>query len=124
MNDGLRDCNCIKVFFLIEKNILREKEIYLKKYGVYPEFKAGLHYGKVITGEIGEIKKDIVYHGDTVNTSSRIQTECNVHNKTLLISGNLKDKLDLDKLYNAESMGKIKLRGKEIELELFSIEEK
>ncbi|HMS64275.1 MAG TPA: adenylate/guanylate cyclase domain-containing protein, partial [Ignavibacteria bacterium] len=86
MKDGTNDLNCINCFFKIQNKILGKKEKYLKKFDVYPEFKAGLHCGKVITGEIGDIKKDIVYHGDTVNTSSRIQYECNTHNKTLLIS--------------------------------------
>lgn len=121
--DGVKDVNCLKCFFHINKSILNVKDAYLEKYGVYPEFKAGLHFGKVITGEMGEIKKDIVYHGDTVNTSARIQAECNGYGKTLLISRDLLDILDLDDKYIAESMGKIKLRGKLTELELFSIEE-
>ena len=112
--------NC---FFKIENKLYGLKDIYLKKYNVYPEFKAGLHVGKVVTGEMGDIKKDIVYHGDTVNTSARIQAECNKYDKKVLVSKDLKDKLHLDGKYSAESMGNIRLRGKEKELELFSIEE-
>ncbi|HMS34481.1 MAG TPA: adenylate/guanylate cyclase domain-containing protein [Ignavibacteria bacterium] len=123
LKEGLRDLNCIDCFFDIQNKIYGMKDVYLKKYGVYPEFKAGLHYGMVITGEMGDIKKDIVYHGDTVNTSARIQAECNKYDKKVLISKDLKDKLHLDGKYTAESMGNIRLRGKEKELELFSIEE-
>lgn len=124
MKDGISDLNCLNCFFKIQKKILGKKNIYLQKYDVYPEFKAGLHSGKVITGEIGDIKKDIVYHGDTVNTTSRIQYECNSYNKIFLISKVLLDKIDLNNMYKAESMGNIKLKGKVNELELFSIEEK
>lgn len=123
MKDGISDLNCINCFFEIQKKIQGKKELYLRKYEVFPEFKAGLHCGKVITGEIGDIKKDIVYHGDTVNTAARIQTECNVYNKMLLISNVLLDKLDISGKYRSESMGNIRLRGKVKELELFSIEE-
>lgn len=123
MRDGISELNCIKCFFKIREKINSKKEIYLKKYDVFPEFKAGLHCGKVITGEIGDIKKDIVYHGDTVNTSSRIQYECNNYGKTLLISDILLGKLNITGKYKAESMGKIILKGKTNELELFSIEE-
>jgi len=123
LREGLKDLNCINCFFDIQNKIYVLKDIYLKKYGVYPEFKAGLHYGMVITGEMGDIKKDIVYHGDTVNTSARIQAECNRYNKKVLASKDLVDKLDLDGNYNSESMGNIRLRGKEKELELFAIEE-
>lgn len=123
LKEGINDLNCIQCFFDIENKIYRLKDIYLKKYGVYPEFKAGLHKGIVITGEMGDIKKDIVYHGDTVNTSARIQAECNKYSKKVLVSKNLLDVLDLNGKYNTESMGNIRLRGKEKELELFSIEE-
>jgi adenylate cyclase len=123
LKEGIKDLNCVNCFFDIQNKIYSLKDIYLKKYGVYPEFKAGLHVGMVITGEMGDIKKDIVYHGDTVNTSARIQAECNKYNKKVLASIDLVDKLELDGKYNTESMGNIRLRGKEKELELFSIEE-
>lgn len=123
MKDGINNLNCIRCFFKIKKRIAGKKDLYLKKYDVYPEFKAGIHYGKVITGEIGDIKKDIVYHGDTVNTSSRIQYECNGFGKTFLISETLLKKMEMKDQYRTESMGKIKLRGKTEELELYSVEE-
>jgi adenylate cyclase len=123
MKDGISDLNCIDCFFKIQKKITEKKEIYMQKYDVYPEFKAGLHSGKVITGEIGDIKKDIVYHGDTVNTSSRIQYECNTYGKVFLVSEVLLKKLNITGKYKSESMGKIMLKGKTKELELFSIEE-
>ncbi|MEO8210576.1 MAG: adenylate/guanylate cyclase domain-containing protein [bacterium] len=123
LKDGVKDLNCVNCFFNIQNAILKKKEIYLDKYSVYPEFKAGVHFGKVITGEMGDIKKDIVYHGDTVNTSARIQSECNTYGKIFLISKVLLDKLDLKNKYKSESMGNILLRGKEVELELFSIAE-
>ena len=123
MKDGISDLNCLNCFFKILHKINSKKEIYLKKYDVFPEFKAGVHCGSVITGEIGDIKKDIVYHGDTVNTTSRIQYECNAYGKQLLISGILLKRLNIKNNYKAESMGIIKLKGKMEELELFSIEE-
>ena len=123
LKEGAKNLNCINCFYNIQNKIYDLKDIYLKKYGVYPEFKAGLHFGEVITGEMGDIKKDIVYHGDTVNTAARIQAECNKYNKKVLVSYDLVSKLDLGDKYIKESMGRIILRGKQKELELFSIEE-
>ena len=123
LKEGIEDLNCINCFFKIQYKIYRLKDVYILKYGVYPEFKAGLHCGLVITGEMGDIKKDIVYHGDTINTAARIQAECNKYNQKILASKDLIDKLDIDGKYKKESMGNIRLRGKEKELELFSIEE-
>lgn len=122
--EGIEYNNCINCFFAIQNKILLKKDYYMNNYGVYPEFKAGLHIGPIITGEMGEIKKDIVYHGDTINTASRIQSECNKYGRRLLISKELKDELDLEEYYQTESMGNIILRGKEKELELIAVEYK
>jgi adenylate cyclase len=35
--------------------------------------RAGLHCGPVVIGEMGSLKKEIVFLGDTVNTTARIQ---------------------------------------------------
>jgi len=122
VKDGVKNLNCVNLFWDIEDEIESKKDIYLEKYGVYPEFKAGLHCGKVITGEIGYIKKDIVYHGDTMNTASRIQSECNTHGKKLLISEELLNKLKINSKYKVVEIGSILLRGKEEEIDIFSIE--
>jgi len=119
--DGLNKGNCINCFFHITALILLQEEKYLERYGLVPKFKAGYHFGKVITGEIGDIKKEIVFHGDTVNTAARIRSECKQLNKSLLLSGDLLNNLTKIEYLSTERIGKIKLRGKEEEIELFSI---
>ncbi len=42
--------------------------------------------GKVTAVEIGDIKRDIAYHVDTLNTAARIQSVCNEYNKDFLVS--------------------------------------
>jgi len=119
---GLRNRNCIHCFFGIWNRMADRREYYLNKYGYEPVFKAGYHVGKVIVGEIGDYKRDIVFHGDTVNTASRIQMECNHYNRRLLLSKTLLSRLDLGREYTAEYITKIKLRGKEEVIELYSLD--
>ena len=122
IKSGIHRNNCIRCFFGIWNRMAKRRERYIKKYGYEPIFKAGYHVGKVIVGEIGDYKRDIVFHGDTVNTASRIQAECNHYNRRLLMSHTLLDRLDLKKEYTSESITKIKLRGKEEELTLHSLD--
>ncbi len=68
--------NCVQCFFDIRQKINDRKESYLSRFGVVPEFKAAIHCGKVIAGEIGIIKRDVTYSGDVLNTTSRIQNMC------------------------------------------------
>ncbi|MEO0896017.1 MAG: adenylate/guanylate cyclase domain-containing protein [Bacteroidota bacterium] len=119
---GLKKLNCIHAFFDIYNRMAERKEYYLETYGYEPVFKAGYHVGMVVIGEIGDFKRDVVFHGDTVNTASRIQTECNHYNRRLLLSDTLLDQLNLGEEYTSEYITKIKLRGKEQILELHSLD--
>jgi adenylate cyclase len=116
--------HCIQCFFDMKKSIEERKDAYLQRFGLIPEFKAGLHAGKVIAGEIGIIKRDITYSGDVLNTTSRIQDKCNELNVRLLVSGELLADIQLDQGYTAQYMGTMKLKGKKKEIGLHAISEK
>ncbi len=92
---GFKNTNCIKCFFNIKEKIDSLTEDYEREFGVIPGFKAGLHWGPVITGEVGDSKKEIVFHGDVLNTASRIQAECNALKRAFLISEDVLNKLNL-----------------------------
>ena len=68
--------DALRCFFLIADQVEARRERYLKRYGVVPQFKAGLHGGAVVTSEIGDIKRDVVHSGDAVNTAARIEAQC------------------------------------------------
>ncbi|MBT31917.1 MAG: adenylate/guanylate cyclase domain-containing protein [Thalassobius sp.] len=119
--EGLKDQNCIQFFFACKKQFHKRADFYTKSYGTIPEFKAGLHLGKVTAVEIGEIKKDIAYHGDTLNTAARIQSVCNEYNKDFLVSEYLLERIGASQNVLTESMGMILLRGKTNKVGIASI---
>ena len=124
IKEGLEKHRCIQ-FYCACKDLLQSKKAYYSStYGVLPYFKAGVHVGKVVTVEIGEIKKDIAYHGDVLNTASRIQGVCNELQKDLLISEVLLEKLKPNHLMDVEFLNKIMLRGKSEKVDLVSISRK
>lgn len=120
---GLRDANCIQCYLRITQVLAELRGRYEKNYGFAPEFRAGYHFGMVTAGLIGDIKRDLVYHGDTVNTAARIRSECSAINRDVLVSGNLLSRLPSTDLPEMESMGKILLRGKAEEVELFAVKD-
>ena len=99
-------------FFRIEEALDKKKELYLERYGLLPVFKAGLHIGEATVGEIGVIKKDIVFTGDVLNTTSRIQGECNNHNVNVLLSSALLQRMPMSADYVKIPLGEIQLKGK------------
>jgi adenylate cyclase len=123
VKDGLENSNCLKTFFLFRESLVKNGDAYLSNYGVRPQFKAGLHYGKVISAQIGDLKREIVYNGDVLNTTSRIQNECNKYQKDFLISGELMNRLKGLNGFRCERIDSVILRGKETEVELFCVYE-
>ncbi len=123
MNKGLTNANCIKTFFDIKSTIERKKDQYLKQYGFTPRIRAGLHTGSLVTSEIGEIKTQIVFHGNTMNTTSRILDKCYEFKLGLLASDQLIRMLGMTKNYELHSVGNIQLKGKQTGMELFEIKD-
>lgn len=119
---GLSENNCLLCFYRITQALEKRQEHYLEKYGVMPFFKAGIHIGEATVGEIGIIKKDIVFSGDVLNTTSRIQGECNKHNVNIILSSALLQRMPMNGDYKKIPLGEIQLRGKEEKLSLITIE--
>jgi adenylate cyclase len=122
MKNGIENANCIQCFFNIEDKIKKESNHYLEKFGIVPEFKTGFHCGQVTIGEVGVIKREIVFTGDVLNTAARIQQLCNNYDVKLLISKKLLDLLQVDIHYSVKAIGEITLRGKQTSDILYTIE--
>ncbi|WP_347838697.1 adenylate/guanylate cyclase domain-containing protein [uncultured Draconibacterium sp.] len=122
-NTGIENANCLQCFFDIKKTLLERAVYYRERYkGLTPEFKAGLHYGFVMVGEIGIVKREIAYSGDVLNTAARIQSKCNEMGVDILVSKFLLNKMgELPKQFASKAMGEIKLLGKQHALALYTV---
>lgn len=118
---GLVNNNCVAFFFAFQALLRSRESYYTSKYGLVPEFKAGLHGGKLMVAEVGVVKKELAFHGDVINTSARIQAECNKHHVAVLLSEELKKNLQVDRKYVTKSIGNIFLKGKKEALNVFAI---
>jgi adenylate cyclase len=121
MDEGLRNNNCIRCFLAMRDALARQAGKYQRTYGIVPTFKAGLHCGSVTTGEIGVIKKDIIFTGDVLNTTARIQGLCNDHGVDILVSEQLAKRLAPDPLMQFMRLGQSALRGRDEKVELFTL---
>lgn len=121
MGRALRDAAPIRFFFLVEQAVSRQAARYVLRYGVVPKFRAGVHGGEVVTAQVGSLRRDIVHSGDVVNTAARIQAECRLRERRLLVSADLLHRMVLPVGIHAEDLGAVSLRGKEDDVHLFSI---
>ncbi len=121
LEDGLKDQNCIRAFLRFRERIDTRGPYYQRTYQRRPRFTAGVHVGKVVVTEVGRNKKEIAYHGDTINTAARIQGQCKPLGAELLISRTLAEALGVRNL-PLQDLGEVTLPGKEKSLGLFAVE--
>jgi len=119
--EGIQDSKCVQCFFDIKFHLKDLFNKYMRLYGQTPSFKAGIHCGRVVAGEVGIIKRDITYSGDVLNTTSRIQNMCKEFNEEVIVSGDLAGSLRLTDKFSAQSLGAIKLKGKQKETLLIAL---
>ncbi len=119
--DGIKHAKCVHCFFDIRNTMELNKERYLKKFGVYPQFKAAMHAGSVSVTWIGTIKKEVVYHGDVLNTTSRIQDECNEYAQYFLVSEYMLENFELPEYLKSEFVGELQLKGKQEKVKIFGL---
>jgi adenylate cyclase len=119
--DGLSRMKCIRTFFDFIDALKRRERIFLSKYGEVPTFKAGMDFGAVTATEIGDIKRDIAFHGDVLNTASRLEKKCNDFNERLIISENLVDKIPTNGTYTYKFLSDLPLRGKSESLKFYAV---
>jgi len=120
--DAIKEKGPLAFFKWFEDEIASRAPYYQATYGLVPGFKAGLHMGPVVATEVGEIKSEIVFHGDALNTTARIQSMCNELGHTLLCSRDLAAKMVLPHGAIMSALGQVHLKGKAEQIELVAIE--
>lgn len=122
LEKGIKKQNCIKAFYAYKHKLQERSPYYLGKYGAIPEFTAGVHAGVVVVTEVGSIKREIAYHGDTINIAARLQSECRNRNEDIIVSKYIYDNIPLNAEYITRRIGNIELKGKDIGVEAYGID--
>jgi adenylate cyclase len=118
---GTTDGRCITACFAAIDQLARRAPDYRREFGVVVAVRAGLHCGPVVTGEMGSERKEIVFLGDTVNTTARIQELCRQTGDRVIASADLIDRLELPPGIAKRSLGDLRLRGKGADLALYAL---
>jgi class 3 adenylate cyclase len=117
VDHGLKACQAA-IAMLKRLELINEKRIAMKLSPI--NIGIGIHSGKLIAGNIGSKKKmEYTVIGDTVNTSSRIEGMCKTLDVALTISEVVYRHLPETHQPLFVSVGKIQLRGKSKDIELF-----
>jgi len=121
LNRGLKNNNFLNAFYGFTNLIKKRENYYYRQYDLLPKFKAGVHVGKVMVLQVGRIRKDISYNGDTINTAARIESMCNDLNKSLIISGDLFNMLQETDSFIIKEIGNLRLKGKRRKVDIYHV---
>lgn len=119
---GVRNGACIECLLRMQRDLEVRGSDFEERFGVSPRFHAGLQLGPVTTGEVGALKKEIVFTGDVLNQAARIQALCATMEVEALVGADLARALPSCDTWTLDSIGPQRLRGKGREVELFRVE--
>jgi adenylate cyclase len=70
---GAVECRPLRCFMAMRDELARAAGQLQREFGVVPRIRGSLHFGSVIVGEIGDLKRAIVFNGDVMNTAARLE---------------------------------------------------
>jgi adenylate cyclase len=111
--DGaLADGECLACPFVARDFIAAHGDRYRKRFGVAPEFRAALHCGEIVAGEIGDVRREIAYVGDTLNVAARLLDAAKTLGHDVLVSADLLERANLPPGIRAEPLPTLTVRGR------------
>jgi adenylate cyclase len=118
---GVRAANCVRCFFAIRNVVGAGAARYRDDFGVVPRFRGGLHGGRVTAGELGDLRQQIVFVGDILNTAARLEEYAKRTGRELVVSGTLLERLELPVDVRAAHCGELELRGKDARVAAYDL---
>jgi adenylate cyclase len=112
----------IRCIFACRETLEGTASDFRDRHSEIPAFRAGMHAGPLVAGEIGGFKREIALLGDTMNTAARIEQACRNTGHAFLVSKPLLERADMPADITATSIGRHLLRGKSEDIELFALE--
>ncbi len=119
--DGRPSARPLACYFAIEQALARLAAEFEREFGVAPRLRGALHAGTVITGEVGGSRRAIVFHGDVMNTASRLENATRDFQRPFLASQDALRSLEGVERFRLEDLGPQKLRGREAALQVFAV---
>jgi adenylate cyclase len=111
----------IACFAAIETALEAAEPDFVRDFGVAPRVRGALHVGPVVVGEVGGRRRDIVFHGDVMNTTARLEQLARDLDRRLVISADAIGRLAGADEYPVEDLGARMLRGRAGPVQVYAV---
>ena len=110
--DGVADARALRCFFAMRAALAADANRFVERFGVRPDLRAALHLGDVIAGEVGQVRRAIVFHGDVMNTTGRLEQATREVGCFFIASAEALAALDPPPEIRIHDLGALALRGR------------
>lgn len=119
---ALADGECLRCPFIARDLMARRGPAYLARFGAIPTFRASIHFGEIVAGEIGDVRREIAYVGDTLNVAARLLDAAKELGHDVLVSEDLLSQVPLPAGLRITRLPMLNVRGRAAPLPIVALE--
>ena len=119
---GAIDCRPLRCFMAMRGELAQASGQFQQEFGVVPRIRGSLHFGPVIVGEIGDVKRAIVFNGDVMNTTARLEELSRSVDGGFLASRTAMERFSAKPPFAVRDLGRLPIRGRADGIDVFGIE--
>jgi len=119
---GAVDCRPLRCFVAMRAELSRASSQLEREFGAVPRIRGSLHFGPVIVGEIGDVKRAIVFNGDVMNTAARLEELSRNVDGGFLASRAAMDRFNSMPPFAVRDLGRLPIRGRADGIDVIGIE--
>jgi adenylate cyclase len=119
---GALDYRPLRCFMAMRRELADVSGQLQSEFGVAPRIRGSLHFGPVIVGEIGDIKRAIVFNGDVMNTAARLEELSRTVDGGFLMSRAAMERFGPAPPIAVRDLGRLPIRGRADGIDVVGIE--
>jgi adenylate cyclase len=109
---GAVDCRPLRCFLGMRQDLAAASAQLQREFGVVTKIRGSLHFGPVIVGEIGDVKRAIVFNGDVMNTAARLEELSRKVEGGFLASHAAMERFTSPPPFPIRDLGRLEIRGR------------
>jgi adenylate cyclase len=122
--DGAVDCRPLHCFVAMRNELSRASVQFEREFGAVPRIRGSLHFGPVIVGEIGDVKRAIVFNGDVMNTAARLEELSRTVDGGFLASRTAMERFSSVPPFAIRDLGRLPIRGRADGIDVVGIDDR
>jgi adenylate cyclase len=111
-DNGAVDCRPLRCFVAMRSALKKAAKQFEREFGAVPQIRGSLHFGPVIVGEIGDVKRAIVFNGDVMNTAARLEELSRKVEGGFLASRAAMERFAAPPPFTVQDLGTLPIRGR------------